>query len=226
MEHRPTSDAAVLIEMDQEDVRIYHFTDAANLPGILRSGGVNCKRSLPPDTQKIDVSHYDIQDKRRRKRVPCGSGGVLHDYVPFYFAARSPMMYVISRDGVDDCSSNTGRLVYLVSNLQRIREAGARFVFSDGHATKVFTKFYEEIADLDKVDWEVMRMDYWTDTDDDPDRMRRRQAEFLVHGLFPWNAVESLAVKTPNMKRRLNKYLTEEWSDHVKPIELKPDWYF
>ena len=105
----------------------------------------------------------------------------MHDYVPFYFATRSPMMYVISRGGVEGCSSNTKRLVYLVSDLRRVREMGLRCVFTDGHATKAFTTFYEDDADLDKVDWRVMRLRQWTDSPGDPDRSRRRQAEFLVY---------------------------------------------
>lgn len=35
---------------------------------------------------------------------------------------------------------------------------------------------------------------YWYDTDDDPDRKRRRQAEFLVHDFFPWELVSYIGV--------------------------------
>lgn len=212
--------------MDREDVRVYHFTDASNLPGILDSGYVHCKSSLPSGVHKTDISRYDIQATRRRTRVTCGPGGVLHDYVPFYFATHSPMMSKISKGGVEGCSSDTGRLVYLTSSLQRIQDAGLQFVFSDGHATKFPSKFYEELADLNEIDWEVMGMRYWVNTEEDPDKTRRRQAEFLVYKSFPWDVVESLAVKTPDMKRRLEKYLTEEWSDLVKPVRLERAWYF
>lgn len=138
-----------------ESPRIYHFTDAANLPAILESGCVYCKSRLPAGVQTVDISHYDVQARRQVKSVGCGPGGVLHDYVPFYFATRSPMMFVISKGGVEGCSSNTKRLVYLVSDLRLVQEAGLRFVFTDGHATKAFTTFYESVADMDKVDWEV-----------------------------------------------------------------------
>ena len=107
----------VSVGMDREDVRVYHFTDGSNLPGILDSGCVHCKSNLPPDAQKTDISRYDIQARRRRTRGTCGPGGVLHDYIPFYFETRSPMMSKISKGGVEGCSSDTGRLVYLVSSL-------------------------------------------------------------------------------------------------------------
>jgi hypothetical protein len=41
---------------------------------------------------------------------------------------------------------------------------------------------------------------YWNDTPDDPDRKRRRQAEFLVHGALPWDSVEFLAVRNVGLK--------------------------
>ena len=50
-----------------------------------------------------------------------------------------------------------------------------------------FTDFFDDLKDLDKIDWDLMQSRYWNDTNDDPDRKRRRQAEFLVHEFFPWS---------------------------------------
>ncbi len=208
-----------------DPTRIYHFTDAKNLPGILRSGCLYCKTQLPPECQQVDASHYDIQERRAVKTVRCGPGGVLHDYVPLYFATQSPMMFSISRGNVEGCSSNTGRLVYLVSSVERVQELGLDFVFSDGHPTVAFTRFYDDANKLDKVDWQVMAMQYWNDADPF-DGSRRRQAEFLVHGSLPWSAVEFLAVKTQSMKERLDGYLATEWPGHIKPVRVASSWYF
>lgn len=207
-------------------VPIYHFTDKANFPGILEVGGVHCKSWLPTRLQAKDISHYDIQQRRQTKRVGCGPGGFLHDYVPFYFAPSSPMMYAISKGNVEGCSSDTKRLVYLVSSVQSIQKAGMEFVFSDGHATKAFTKFYDDVADLDKVDWGIMEQSYWGDTRDDGDRKRRRQAEFLIHETFSWQAVEFLVVKDRDMKQRLEKHLSEKWPHRIKPVKVEPGWYY
>lgn len=209
-----------------KNIPIYNFTDAKNLPGILEAGRIYCKSDLPPDAHKTNISHYDIQQVRQRKKVRCGPGGVLHDYVPFYFAPRSPMMFAISRGNVENCSSDTKRLVYFVSSLDRVQRSGLRVVFSDGQATKAFTKIYDDPASLGKIDWPLMRVRYWHDTDEDPDRKRRRQAEFLVHASFPWEAVEYLAVKNANMKRRLDKYLSKTWPHKTKPVKVQPGWYF
>ncbi|UTW68357.1 DUF4433 domain-containing protein [Anaerobacillus sp. HL2] len=45
------------------------------------------------------------------------------------------------------------------------------------------------------MDWDVMESKYWFDTDDDPDRKRRRQAEFLVLRHFPLELVLGIGVK-------------------------------
>lgn len=205
---------------------IYHFTHAKNLPEILRAGCLHCKARLPTGSQLVNVSHQSVQEKRRNKQVKCAPGGILHDYVPFYFAPRSPMMYVISRGGVEGRSSDTTPLIYLVSSVRRVHETGLRFVFSDGHPVVAVSRFYNDAADLNRVDWKVMRMRRWNDTQDDPDKSRRRQAEFLVYGTFPWDAVEYLAVRNANVKRRLEKYLSEKWPDRVRPVKVASGWYF
>lgn len=205
---------------------IYHFTHAKNLPEILSEGRLRCKAQLPTGGQLVNVSHESVQERRRNKRVDCEPNGILHDYVPFYFATRSPMMYVISRGGVEGYDSNTTPLIFLVSNVQRVEDANLRFVFSDGHPVVKLSRFYNDTRDLNKVDWGIMRARYWNDTEEHPDRARRRQAEFLVHDAFPWDAVEFLAVKNVEMKRRLDAYLGEKWPDLVRPVRVLPDWYF
>lgn len=150
----------------------------------------------------------------------------MHDYVPFLFAPRSPMMFLISKGGVEGRSSDTTSLVYVVSSVQRVLRERLNFAFSDGHPIVHLSKFYAAPADLDKVDWEVMKLKYWNDTEEDLDRERRRQAEFLVQKTFPWEAVEYLAVKNPDMKRRLDRYLAREWPHRIKPVKVESSWYF
>lgn len=205
---------------------IHHFTHAKNLPAILDSGRLHCKARLPDSDELVNVSHDSVQEKRRDKRVGCGPGGILHDCVPFYFAPRSPMMYVISKGGVEGYDSNTTPLIYLVSSVERVQEAGLDFVFSDGHPVVALSSLYDDPDDLKRLSWDIIDGRYWHDTEEYPDRTRRRQAEFLVHRSFPWDAVEFLAVKTPNVKSRLEIYLAEQWPDRVRPVRLERAWYF
>lgn len=59
---------------------------------------------------------------------------------------------------------------------------------------------------------------------DDPDRKRRRQAEFLVHRNFDWNLVEEIAVLSQLEKNRVGAILNA--AVHKPPIHILPDWYY
>jgi len=120
---------------------------------------------------------------------------------------------------------DTTPFIFVVSSVQRVQEASLRSVFSDGHPIMAFSRFYDD-ANLSRVDWDIMRQRYWKDTEEDNDRERRRQAEFLVHEALPWEAVDLLAVKSRDMQQRLDKLLAEEWPNRVKPVKVAPSWYF
>ena len=57
-----------------------------------------------------------------------------------------------------------------------------------------YTDFFDDFKDLDKIDWNLMKAKYWNAIPEDPDRSRRRQAEFLVRDFFPWQLVHQIAV--------------------------------
>lgn len=114
---------------------------------------------------------------------------MVDDYVPFYFAPRSPMLFRLQKEGIA-----AKDLVYLVSSTTAIIDAGHGVVVSDGNAAHSLTSFHP-VEMLDEVvDWLLMDAKMWTNTDEDPDRRRRRQAEFLVHSQVSLNLVSALAV--------------------------------
>ncbi len=64
------------------------------------------------------IAHQNIQDRRAYTQVPCGPRGWLHDYVPFYFGVRSPMLFTISRGNVEGYDRDQEDVIYLVSTAQ------------------------------------------------------------------------------------------------------------
>lgn len=78
---------------------IYHITHISNLPGILARGGLICDRTAQ-DLKLVNIGHNNIKERRLRKPVPVGPGGTVGDYVPFYFAPLSPMLYAIFKNKV------------------------------------------------------------------------------------------------------------------------------
>jgi len=57
--------------------------------------------------------------------VPIPPSGIVADGVRFYFAARSPILYVIYRGSVPTHAGGQDDMVYLVTNVEHLREAGS-----------------------------------------------------------------------------------------------------
>ncbi|MDF1590415.1 MAG: DUF4433 domain-containing protein [Desulfobacterales bacterium] len=211
--------------MATDPTLIYHITHKDNLGRILSNGGLVAQSQISKaDLTYCNIAHNSIQDRRSQKSVPCGPGGCLHDYVPFYFAPRSPMLYAIRMGNVTDCTAGQSDIVYLVSSAQRVKAAGIEFVFADGHGIMAFSEFFDDLKDLDAVDWDIMSETYWTDTLEDPDRKRRRQAEFLVCQRFPWTLIEEIAVMDSHVESEVETIILR--ASHKPPVIIRPAWYY
>lgn len=201
---------------------IFHFTDIDNLAGILRAGALQCHRDAPT---RIDVGNPGIKANRQQRRVSCGRGGMVCDYVPFYFAPRSPMMYTIMRGNVDGVSTDLSRLVYFVSTTEAVYDAGLPCVYTDGNAAVLITTFFDEPdAIAARVDLPLMRRTMWNSTPDDPDRMRRRMAEFLVHERLPLELVGGIFVKSPRIRASVASWAQASGTN--LSVGVRPEWYF
>ncbi|NQU65245.1 MAG: DUF4433 domain-containing protein, partial [SAR324 cluster bacterium] len=53
------------------------LTKRTDVVNMMESNGLQYK----------NIAHSTIQDKRANTKVPCGPGGCLHDYIPFYLVA-------------------------------------------------------------------------------------------------------------------------------------------
>jgi hypothetical protein len=200
---------------------IYHFTDLENLGGIFDVGGLQCHRDAPTE---VEVGNVEIKANRMQRRVGCGPGGMVCDYVPFYFAPRSPMMYTIMR-GVEGVSMDQSRLIYFVSSTEAVCRAGLPCVYTDGNAAVLITKFYDDPDTLaENVDLPLMKQKMWNSTPEDPDRMRRRMAEFLVHKLLPLELVAGIGVYSQPVRDSVVSLADEMGWD--ARIVIRPRWYF
>lgn len=203
--------------------RIFHITHVSNLNGIINRGGLACDRQA----QALDhtcIGYGHIKARRMVRPVQCGPGGTLGDYVPFYFAPRSPMLFTISRGNVPGYTGGQTQIVHLVSSAEAVHKAGLTFVFTEGHAVISISKFFTNLADLKKVDWKIMAARYWHDTDTDGDRKRRREAEFLVQNQLPWNLIQNIGVYDKNIEARVTQIL--ETIEHKPDVTVERGWYY
>lgn len=204
---------------------IYHITHVQNLPSIFQSGGLIANNSLKQQQVTYqNIAHVNIQDRRALIRVPCAAGGYLHDYVPFYFAPRSPMLYTIHKGNVQGYNGGQDLIVHLVAEAELIESQRLNFAFTDGHAVIAYINFYDNLQQLNVIDWELMKSRYWFNTTDDPNRKCRRQAEFLVYQSCPWKLVTEIGVKDNTVQSQVQQILQ---NFHLQtPVKVYSDWYY
>ena len=208
---------------------IYHFTHADNLRSIFDSGQLASDVAARDGLTQTEVGDPEIKQSRRLRPVLAGPGGLVGDYVPFYFATRSPMMYRIScehRDGKPECYDGGDRpLVYLVTTVGAVVDARLAWVATDGNAATATTEFTDDLGSLEAmVDWPLMVAERWNNTEIDMDRQRRRQAEFLVHQHLPTTLIRWIATYSDQHQAHAQRLLGGHPLD--ERIIVRPSWYY
>ena len=138
-------------------IRLFHITAMANLPAICQAGALLSKhRGASNGVAYQNIAHGGAQGVRAAKRMPDPPGGSVHDYVPFYFAPRSPMLFAIHGGKVDGCTLKQQDIVHLETTVERVTADGQTFVFYDRNATLAYSKPYTDLARLDVVAWDLL----------------------------------------------------------------------
>lgn len=206
---------------------IYRFLHVDNLQVCLRRGALHAPKHTPQDGLVYKTIHnIDIQQQRKVTRIKCGPGGVIHDYVSFYFGPRSPMLFQLHTGWVPDYTEGQESLIYVVSTAQAVASSGTGFVFSDGHGIAQFTDWYDDLQDLKKVDWVAVQAKIWKDTINDMDRQRRKQAEFLVYRECAWKLITEIGVVNQAMKTKVERVLSVHPAPLSRPVNIRLDWYY
>lgn len=204
---------------------ILHFTHISHLASIAANGLTSDAEAQTNGLLAVEVGNRSVKDQRRRKVVPCGPGGVVADYVPFYFAPRSPMMSAIHNGRVPEYTEGCDPLIYLVTTVEDLNTRSVPMVFTDGNAATGITVFSDQVVDLDDlVDWPLMKERYWADTLEDGDRRRRRMAECLAIGPIPWAAFQLVTVRTEDRSQEVQAIL--DTIGVTATIRVERDWYF
>jgi uncharacterized protein YwgA len=75
---------------------------ARNLPGILAAGYIRADSFVDRSSAlRVEAEDLNVKALRKQRRVPLAPFGRVADYVPFYFAPRSPMLYTLAKGNQD-----------------------------------------------------------------------------------------------------------------------------
>ena len=170
------------------------------------------------------------------RAVPDPPGGLVHDFVPFYFAPRSPMLLAINGGRVVGCQWRQGDIVHFETTVQRVVAQARPFIFYDRNATLAFSTPYNDLAHLDTaVAWDLIteapQLDgfckFWHNNPAAAryaDRMERRQAEFLVKDNVPLQCMTRLGVIDAGRQAQVQTLLAQAAA--ALTVDIMPAWYF
>jgi hypothetical protein len=202
---------------------IWRIVHRDNLPWIL-DNGLHCGNGDHRSPTWISIGSDELITKRALHPVPVEPGSVLNDYVPFYFTPFSVMMRNIHTGwgGVQQRANE--EIVLLVSSLPHLQAQGLRFIFTDCHAYYQWANFYTDLADLDKIDWQILQQRDFKRDPDDPAKFERYQAEALIYQHCPISALLGIVCYTDPLKAQIEQQLAER---SIKlDVYAKTGWYF
>lgn len=210
-------------ELKQEKALIFRATHIQNLRWALRHG-LHCSRSGTLDPNFISVGNSDLIAKRTDRTIPPEHTTCLSDYIPFYFTPFSPMMYNISTGWGGIQKRPNKDIVIIVSSLHLLGQRNVPFLFTDRHAFLNTAEFFTDIADINKIDWQILQKRDFKHDSEDPGKMHRYMAEALVRDLLPIDALLGLACYDSASEAFL-KQAMQQCGTQLKVV-VKPGWYF
>lgn len=206
-------------------IRLFHFTHLDNLPSIVVHGLV-CDAQARSSLLQREAGNPAIKDRRRRRAVGVPPGGVVADYVPFYFAPHNSMMYSIYKGRVVTFGGDYQDLACLSTTVDRLEQLRLPFVMADRNAATELADFAAEREVWSApgwIDWELMKSASWGYDPEFPERKERRMAECLVHGTVPWHAIEVVgAADERRATRVLEQVADASWQPDVRVTRA---WY-
>ncbi|MHB0755996.1 type II toxin-antitoxin system toxin DNA ADP-ribosyl transferase DarT [Polaribacter sp. M15] len=196
--------------MEKPDtVYLYRIMHIDNLDFILKSKTICCPNLKKSDPDFIGIGDNSLIESRKSKQIPIKPKGDFSNYVSFYFGARSPMLYNIQKGYNNVTKRKPEDIIYLVTSFKTVKENKLAFVFTDGHGYHNLSQFFNEEKFLKEVDWKTVNLVRWNDTESDPDRKRKKQAEFLIHKEVPFSMIKGIVTYNENAKTKILTKLAE-----------------
>lgn len=184
-----------------------------------------------------NIAHGGAQGARAVKSVTNPPGGLVHEFVPFYFAPRSPMLSAIHNGRVQNCQYDQTGIIYFETTIEiACQNSLQEFVFYDRNATLDYSQCFTDLRQLSNaVDWRTMtespKLDgfckYFMNTHANPryvDRMEKRQAEFLIKEQVPLSWITRIGVINEVRAQEVNAILARNNVNLI--VDVMTDWYF
>ena len=201
---------------------IWRMTDYRNIGFILKNG-LHCCNCGVQDPHYINIGHKTLIINRGNSAVTLPPGGVLNDYIPFYFHYKMPMLYHIFKGWVKDYLGRQEDIIYLVSTAETIAGLQVPWLFTDRHAYLDHKKVFNQMADLSRLAWKIIKDDTWHEIYSDL-KKELKQAEFLVHQQVPVQAILGIVVHNDNVATFVKNEIIQTGLN--LQVVVKPEYYY
>jgi len=177
---------------------IFHMTNIENLESILQHGLLSTNEKENLGIEHSSIANENIQRRRSTMEVPCEPFGSVHDYVPFYFCSREPMLLsVINRKNIDQQF-----IIYLAVKIEILDHADVVFTNASANTASP-PEFYNDPTELSNLKWDLVDSPKWSFSLDS-DR-HGKMAEALIYKSVSIDDIDFIAV----------------WNDHFKDIVVE-----
>ena len=165
---------------------LYHMTEVSNLENIFKHGLLSHNEAHSKGLNQTDIALPEVHQLRAGKTPIYGIS--LHEFVPMYFNPRNPMLFL--RKDLEN------RIVIIAIDRRAIYQD--KSMFSDGNAANKPTRFYNDLSDLDKLNWTCIQDDYWPNYQDGK---RVKCAETLTHPKITIKHIQKIYCNNMGTKR-------------------------
>ncbi len=179
----------------------YHFTSIENLESIINNGIFSTNQKISRGIVHVNVAEEGIQKRRAQMQIPGEHGRYVHDYVPFYFAKKTPMqLAVLHKKNVDQQF-----IIYFSVPILLLETRPAAYFTNASANTEIPPRFFHgnsQSNQLELLDWQTIDSNRWKYNDDD--QKHRKMAELLlpdhvplceVNQIITWNRSMSDCVR-------------------------------
>ncbi len=206
---------------------IYHITHVDNLTSVINDYGLWSDAQMIKKGKKTEcIGMSEIKQRRLKLPVSCYRGDCVGDYVPFYFCPRSVMLYIIHMGNHVSLTYRGGQrqIIHLEADMIEVvrwaNGSGCRWAFTLSNAGANYTEFCNSLEQLNEIDWEAVGSNNFSDRH----VKEGKQAEYLLHGYFPWNLIRRIGVYSPETRSIVLESITN--AKHRPVVEVMRNWYF
>lgn len=211
--------------MRPTQIKLYHIVHIDKLSSIIEHGGLLCDEYVIKNNLAGTTIGMSSIKKRRLEELKLNTYPDLYvgQCVPFYFAPRSVMLYMIHvKSNELEYKGEQSDIIHLECDLTQLinwaNTKNKRWVFTSSNAGSYYFEDTNNLANLANLDWHAIQTRQWKNV------VSQKQAEFLVEGFLDFKLVTKIGVKTDKALIKTKAILDK--SSYKPALELMPNWYY